>query len=291
MPRPSRTAIAAAPTEPTLTPRPRRRATPKTPASRRRTARAVAPLTESDDIKRYQPEAERRGSGLVPVALMAVIIVLVIGGIGWALWQQYQVIVAGPASGDGYEIPLGIPLDQEQAPQDPTADWPAYRDNETEFSLKYPKDWALVTVTTTPSLVKVTSSTTPEVELSWQAQATTDTIEQYLARTDRQAATSYEGGPSVEVSDEQVVTIGGLSAVLRIQKLLAADLNQAVAYIPYNDSVVRIAVTAPTLTESAIALYNQMLNTFTPLLPESATSTATTTPRGTATTSTATTTR
>lgn len=245
----------------------------------------------SEDVMReYQPRASW-GSAIVGI----IIILMVAGSLGavW-VWRTSSIDFGqadSDSQSDNYQIPLGITVNQ---PTDPLAGWGTYSSAEPQFTLRYPADWQVdpaVASTSSSTLTRLINRQSQDVFFEILTSDHQGTIADYLEELDELTAGSFEGEPSVEVINEQPVSISSWPAIIRSQKLLAADLNQVVAYIKMDDHIISFSLTAPVVDEVLANIYNQMLSTLSVVgdnLPatDTATSTAATSTTGVETDST-----
>jgi len=258
----------------------------KTPAkkiTRRRTTRVdksvLEPTTDYQPAEMVMREYKPRNSN-APMIVGLLVLIIVIGSVGSVMiWRDYFSATDDTNdSAGGYQIPLGITVDQPSA--DPLADWAGYESTDPAFKVRYPIDWQPddnSTTTDEGTFIRLINTKQTDLSLEIAIQEHDGTIAAYLDELDEINAEAYEGEPAVEVANEQPVSISGQPAIIRSQKLLAADLNQVVAYVKIDDSIVSFAMTAPVVDEALASVYNQIMSTLTVATPAATTTTATTT--------------
>lgn len=214
----------------------------------------------------------------------AVIAVIVIAG-GWFVYFQFiktSVTTDDSVKGTGadnsgadYQIPMGVtvPNDTAAETQDPATDWlpfalpspvdklsDASTTTSTLFSFKYPKD---LTLKRTKNNITLSSIAVTSTRLSVNWEASTKSLTTYLKDLDKVNAKAWEGQPSVKiVTSTDQAAIGSLPAVVREQKLLAADLSEYVVYFKNSSTVYSLSIVAPTLSQELLNLLVVFINNF-----------------------------
>jgi len=163
-----------------------------------------------------------------------------------------------------------------EEPADPLANWVTYNDASKAFEFKYSPAWKADQPD--PELVNFELSGLPETVITANWQATSTDLNKYLLALDKINATSWEGKPAVEVQRQGNVKIGSLDAYQRWQKLLAADLEQIVTYIPVGNKIYSLAIRSPRLDDQMIQTYGLFLATFQANKPSSTPVLASSTP-------------
>lgn len=214
----------------------------------------------------------------------AVIAIIVIAG---GLFVYFQFIKTSETADDnvkgsvadnsaaGYQIPMGVtvPNDTATETQDPTADWlsftlpnPAVKlaatssTTSTLFSFKYPKEFQLRQNKSNITLSSVLTTST-QIAVNWEV--TTKNLATYLKDLDKVNAKSWEGQPSVKVvTSTDQAAISSLPAVVREQKLLAADLSEYVVYFKSSSTVYSLSVVAPALSQELLNLLVVFIDNF-----------------------------
>lgn len=151
-----------------------------------------------------------------------------------------------------------------EAPVDPTADWLAFASpaasSSASLSFKYPKELNLTESAGNLTLSNDNASTT-QVNVSWVESK--KALKDYLAALDKLNEKSWEGKPSVSIATStDTVVISGWPAVFRQEKLLAAGLEQYVAYVKASSAVYAISLAAPRLDQNLLAFFVAFLNNF-----------------------------
>ncbi len=214
----------------------------------------------------------------------ALVAIVVIGGALFVYFQFFK----GADSSDGnnknltavsstadYQIPMGVnvPSQDTASTQDPTAGWLSFSlpDTSTKlsasssvsstlFSFKYPQDLTLKQNKTNITLSSA-SITSTMLTVNWEV--TPKSLTSYLKDLDKVNAKAWEGQPSVSiVTSTDQAAIGNLPAIVREQKLLAADLSQYVVYFKNSSTVYSISVIAPALSQDLLSLLVVFINNF-----------------------------
>lgn len=160
--------------------------------------------------------------------------------------------------------------DNTAANTDPAANWLVFTypdaavtstaSTSPMFSLKYPVN-TTVNKTDKRVVFDITGATSTSFIVSWEK--TNLDLTAYLKNLDKISAKSWEGKPAVEVVTSTAAKMADKYPVmLRQQKMLAADLNQYVAYIKTSSTMYAVALTAPILTDSETAAFSIFLNNF-----------------------------
>lgn len=182
-------------------------------------------------------------------------------------------------SAEDYQVPLGVTIpstaDNSAAANstDPAANWLSFSwptlmatssssaNPALSFSFKYPGGLSLTTTTASVTLSDASTSTPTRVIVSWTKSALD--FAAYLKALDQANAKAWEGKPSVAViTSTAPVLIAGYPAIIRQQKLLAADLNEYVAYIKASTTVYSVGLIAPQLNQNLGAFLSVFLNNF-----------------------------
>jgi hypothetical protein len=169
---------------------------------------------------------------------------------------------------DNYQVPMGIFSQPEQQAQDPTANWKVFdftmasssEDNESSiYSFKYPDQFK---VERNGDFVMLSDiATSSEVQLSVNFEQTDIDLIEWIKEFDEISSKAWEGKPSIEVVTSSDATFIELPAIVRQQKLLAADLFQYSLYFKKDDKVFSVSMMAPQITQEMINFYLVFVNT------------------------------
>jgi hypothetical protein len=220
---------------------------------------------------------------LAVVLTAVIVLILVIGG-----YFAYQYIKLLPTESpaeettnpvvkpEDYQVPLGITMDnpQEQTPAntDPTADSQAYKvpllhstkatnTSSTLFSFKYPVG-LVVKQNETQNYLVLNSEPPTSTQLVVNWNKTAKNLPDYLREIDAINATAWEGKSAVRVTTSTNGQLGTTAVIIREQKLLAADLNEYVAYFKASDTVYSVGLIAPELNQSLAGFFIAFLSNF-----------------------------
>jgi len=152
------------------------------------------------------------------------------------------------------------PAAAQPTPADQLANWLTYQDNSGVFEFKYAPTWQADQQD--PQIVNFTLTEATDTVISANWQAAGNNLNAYLLALDKTNAKAYEGKPSVQIERQGNVQIGSLPAFQRWQKLLAADLEQIVTYIPIGNKIYALSVRSPKLDDQVIQAYGLFLSTF-----------------------------
>ncbi len=176
----------------------------------------------------------------------------------------------------GYQAPMNESSTPEtvQTPADPAANWLVFAYPETSasstasttasatpaFRLKYPTN-AKINKTDKRVVFDIVGATSTSFIVSWEK--STKDLPTYLKALDKVSAKSWEGKPAVQVVTSTVAVMADkYPVVLRQQKMLAADLNQYIAYVKTSSTIYSVALTSPQLTDGEAAAFTVFLNNF-----------------------------
>lgn len=149
-------------------------------------------------------------------------------------------------------------------PVDPTASWLPYSSaiatssQSSTVSFKYPSELQ-VTRNADNIILSSDNASSTQVNIYWVK--TAKPLKDYLAALDKLRAKDWEGKPSVLITTStDAAVVSGQPAVFRQQKLLAADLNQYIAYVKHNDTVYAFSLAAPQLDQNLLSFFVNFLN-------------------------------
>lgn len=170
--------------------------------------------------------------------------------------------------GDNYQVPLGIFSQSEQAQQqDPTVSWKMFdftltssTEKDSLYSFKYPQE---LQVERNDDSIRLSSiSTSSEIQLLVNFEDYDGTLLEWVAEQDKISAKAWEGKPSIEVVTSSDATFMEMPALVRQQKMLAADMVAYVLYFQKDGRIFSISMMAPQLTQEMINFYLIFINTF-----------------------------
>ncbi len=147
-----------------------------------------------------------------------------------------------------------------ETPADPAAGWLSYSDTNGAFEFKYAPAWQADQQD--PQIINFALSEAADTVISANWQATGTSLNAYLTALDKANAKGWEGQPSVKIERQGNVKIGTLNAYQRWQKLLAADLEQIMTYIPVGNKIYALSIRSPKLDDQIIQTYGLFLATF-----------------------------
>ena len=235
---------------------------------------------DKDLYTNNQSRGENSAGSAPVIAAIVVVILLIVGAVIYVAWPYLSNYwsnneansTATNTNPDSYQMPLGVTLDTPPANTDPTANWktlvvPASSmlattssTPNTLFGLKYPDGWQ-VSQTGNSLTISNPSATGTMFLVNWQTSP--KPLATYLTDLDQLSKKAWEGKPAVAVMTSTVFTAGaGIPAVLRQQKLLAADLGEIVAYIKVSSTIYTIGLVSPTIDQNMAALFQLLLNNF-----------------------------
>lgn len=169
---------------------------------------------------------------------------------------------------DNYQVPLGIFSQAEQTQQqDPTASWKMFdftlassSEKDSLYSFKYPAE---LQVERNDDLIRLSSvSTSSEVQLLINFEEYEGDLSEWIKEQDKISAKAWEGKPSIEVVTSSDATFMEMPALVRQQKMLAADMTAYVLYFQKDGKIFSISMMAPQLTQEMINFYLIFVNTF-----------------------------
>lgn len=197
---------------------------------------------------------------------------------GYFAYQYYSLRIAdsGPSAAGSEVATLETSTPDTAATEtetDPAASWLPYAyslpmaANSTStasgtlmFSLKYPPT-SIINKTDKRIVFDVKGVTSTSFIVAWE-KSTLD-LTAYLKNLDKISAKSWEGKPAVQVvTSTEAKMDDKYPVILRQQKMLAADLNQYIAYIKASSTIYSVALIAPVLTDSETAAFSIFLNNF-----------------------------
>lgn len=161
-------------------------------------------------------------------------------------WPNFQ-SSEEPIQYKEYQIPLGISLNQTEL----TADWQFYQNTTTGYSLKYPATWQLAVL---DQDLNLTNELFPEINFYLTATSTNLSLEDYLARSDRNFTEE-------SVIDQAAIRIDGLPAIKRYL-ILNNDLQQLETYLHQAPKIFHFSLTSPVIDQPLDQFYDQILSTF-----------------------------
>ena len=263
----------ANPAEPAMAPK-KRRAPAKKKATKADAPKQSKPSPAARPIVR-QSASSRSGSAGNSTAWLVIFICLLVVAAYFA-YQYYGLKNSDSAAmSEASQEPSpesSTPANAENS--DPAANWLAYSYPEVAasssatstasdtpaFSLKYPTN-TKINKTDKRLVFEITGATSTSFIVSWEKSA--KDLPAYLKEIDRISAKSWEGKPAVKIeTSTEAVMAEKYPAVLRQQKMLAADLSQYVAYIKASSTVYAVSLIAPALTDNEAAAFSIFLNNF-----------------------------
>lgn len=169
---------------------------------------------------------------------------------------------------DNYQIPLGIFSETKQVEQqDPTISWKVFDFISTSsmeknflYSFKYPQEFQIERNNDLISLIPF--STSSDFQLLINFEEYQNDLTKWVEKQDAILATAWEGKPVIEVVTSSDATFMGLPALIRQQKMLAANMMAYVLYFKKDDRVFSISMTTPQLTQELVNFYLTFINTF-----------------------------
>ncbi len=177
--------------------------------------------------------------------------------------DQEEVVV-----GDNYQVPLGIFSQPEQTQQqDPTTAWKMFdftlastTDKESLYSFKYPAE---LQVERDGDRIRLSSAaTSSEIQFLVNFEEYEGDFLEWIEEQDKISATAWEGKPSIEVVTSSEATFMEMPALVRQQKMLAADMVAYVLYFQKDGRIFSISMMAPQLTQEMVNFYLIFINTF-----------------------------
>lgn len=239
----------------------------RAPAKKKAAAAKAAPLRASSPAPVRARSASSSGSNSTAWLLIFICLLAVAA---YFAYQYYNLKNIDSVALNGSEVATMATTTEETVPTttDPAADWLTYTYPEATsststislFALKYPPT-ANLNKADKRLVFDLVGATSTSYIVSWEKSSLG--LDAYLAKLDKASAKSWEGKPAVEVVTSTAAILSEkYPVVLRQQKMLAADLNQYVAYIKTTSTIYAIALTAPELNDSEVALFSVFLNNF-----------------------------
>ena len=216
--------------------------------------------------------------------LVAIIVILAIAFLGLASFVFYDKYGASMWSKDSsaldsasadpsnYQVPLGIFAPQEESQQsDPTLGWKVYSFDAASstaissstgkiYSFKYPE---LLRVENSGNFVRLfNDATSSPVQITINFEKSEKSLNDWMVDLDTASATAWEGKPSFEVVTTTQATFSGAPAIMRQQKMLAADMMSYALYFKKGENIFTVSVMSSALTKEMVDLYLMLVNTF-----------------------------
>jgi len=238
----------------------------------------------------FESESTKKnsGSGFALFNFFLLICFLAVLGVaGWFYYDNYlkddqSSLEPGIASESLIEEPI------EQPQEDPIASWNSYESKimiESEattttssttedaqdqdavsstkplFSFKYPQE--LILDDSNEGTITLSDNSTTSVRLLVTWKKTPKDLNRFVSEIDKINETAWEGKPSVSVATStDQAKIGGQPAIFRVQKLLAADLNEYKIYFKAHEMIFSISLSAPELNQNILNFYLAFLDNF-----------------------------
>jgi len=243
----------------------------------------TAPNESSFQFESSTSPKKNSGSGFALFNFFLLICFLAVLGVaGWFYYDHYikddpTALTPGVASESLIEEPI------EQPQEDPIANWNLYESkimievknstttdatsteqNTTStkplFSFKYPQELVLEEGDGVITL-NDNSATSTRLMITWKE--TSKELNRFVSEIDKINQTAWEGKPSVSVSTStDQAKIGGQPAIFRVQKLLAADLDEYKIYFKAGDMMFSVSLSAPELNQNILNFYLAFLDNF-----------------------------
>ncbi len=243
----------------------------------------TAPNESSFQFESSASSKKNSGSGFALFNFFLLVCFLVVLGVaGWFYYDHYikedlTSLTPGVASESLIEEPA------EQPQEDPIANWNLYESkimievknptttdatsteqNTTStkplFSFKYPSELVLEE---SDGVITLTdnSATSTRLMINWKE--TPKDLNRFVSEIDKINETAWEGKPSVSVSTStDQAKIGGQPAIFRVQKLLAADLDEYKIYFKANGMMFSVSLSAQELNQNILNFYLAFLDNF-----------------------------
>lgn len=235
------------------------------------------------DIPAVIKREEKSSVGVIFLSIIAIIIAL--GFAGYFVYINFLSTESQKqkelANLENYQVPMGITVPNETPAQqeDPLASWLTYGlvevttsstdDNATTtinstntkpFSFRYPPNFK---IDESDKSLRLFSDEIPDVQMLINWTATTKDLDQYVGELDIASKTAWEGKPSIEITTStNDAIIANLPAIVRQQKMLAADLEQFVVYLKNDDRLYTISLSAPQLDSNLGQFFAVFLKNF-----------------------------
>lgn len=243
----------------------------------------TAPNESSFQFESSASSKKNSGSGFALFNFFLLVCFLVVLGVaGWFYYDHYikedlTSLTPGVASESLIEEPA------EQPQEDPIANWNLYESkimievknptttdatsteqNTTStkplFSFKYPSELVLEE---SDGVITLTdnSATSTRLMINWKE--TPKDLNRFVSEIDKINETAWEGKPSISVSTStDQAKIGGQPAIFRVQKLLAADLDEYKIYFKANGMMFSVSLSAQELNQNILNFYLAFLDNF-----------------------------
>lgn len=243
----------------------------------------TAPNESSFQFESSASSKKNSGSGFALFNFFLLVCFLVVLGVaGWFYYDHYikedlTSLTPGVASESLIEEPA------EQPQEDPIANWNLYESkimievknptttdststeqNTTStkplFSFKYPQELVLEE---SDGVITLTdnSATSTRLMINWKE--TPKDLNRFVSEIDKINETAWEGKPSISVSTStDQAKIGGQPAIFRVQKLLAADLDEYKIYFKANGMMFSVSLSAQELNQNILNFYLAFLDNF-----------------------------
>lgn len=179
------------------------------------------------------------------IALIVLVIVPIVAAtLFYTLWLNLRKInsptipvIDNPKAGPQQAIPSGVSTQSDR-----TTDFQAVVNEDLDFEIKIPKEWAIPekALDETP-VVRYIAPDKSSFEVFIQ-NTTLNTLEEYLNKMDEENKTGWEGSPSKEVLETKESIIGKYQAVMRKERWLAADFTTVVTYIKVTNKIYTFTV-------------------------------------------------
>jgi hypothetical protein len=129
------------------------------------------------------------------------------------------------------------------------------------FFIKYP---AGLKITQNSQYNYLTLNTDPptstQLVVNWNK--TTKNLKDYLKDVDLANSKAWEGQSAIKITTSTDGQFNGWPAVVREQKLLAADLNEYIVYFKTADTVYSLGLIAPQLDQGLVNFFLAFVNNF-----------------------------
>jgi hypothetical protein len=203
------------------------------------------------------------------VVILAIIVIILAGVFVYLKFfsQTETIDDDGIINPDSYQVPLEAGSTESPAQtKDPTANWLTFdvaKDDSVEvsadsdvdkiFSFKYPVGMEIQRNKNNLNL-SINQSSSAQINVNWQM--TSKSLDEYIDEIDKINATAWEGKPSIGVvTSTDKALVGTLPAVVREQRLLAADLSEYIVYFKTSSTIYSISVIAPQLDQNLAGLW------------------------------------
>lgn len=236
----------------------------------RRKKPSLSPAASQPPVLRPEPPRRPAKKSSAPLAVGVLVVLIIIAFGAYSVSVYFKNKAAEEAAlQEAKSAEETAAATAEETAADPAADWleftfpPATTTAATSsiaMSFKYPNTLSL---TQNPDNLILSSESVSSTQVNIYWVKSKKSLGDYITALDKANATGWEGKPSVSVvTSTEAVVISGLPAVFRQQKLLAADLNQYIAYIKAADTVYAVSLAAPELNENLLAFFVVFLNNF-----------------------------